>query len=100
MPDGRVVFLNQFVAAWLGWSRAQKAREPSLTYGDGSGLDRDTANRVCDIAYTEAVDTPWQSTDVALVDNFVAMHARKPYNGTRVVLASLASPASANSLGF
>jgi hypothetical protein len=27
--------------------------------------------------------------DVALVDNFLAMHGRRPFSGTRKVLASL-----------
>ena len=34
-------------------------------------------------------DTPWQTGDVALVDNFVAMHGRRTFTGTRKVLASL-----------
>jgi alpha-ketoglutarate-dependent taurine dioxygenase len=32
---------------------------------------------------------PWERGDVALVDNFVTMHGRRPFTGTRKVLASL-----------
>jgi alpha-ketoglutarate-dependent taurine dioxygenase len=34
-------------------------------------------------------DTPWQAGDVALVDNFLVMHGRRPFSGERAVLASL-----------
>ena len=34
-------------------------------------------------------DIPWQSGDVALVDNFLVMHGRRPFEGQRRVLASL-----------
>ena len=42
------------------------------------------------LAETCTFDIPWQDGDVALVDNRVAMHGRKPFRGTRKVLASLA----------
>lgn len=34
-------------------------------------------------------DIPWQTGDVVLVDNFVTMHGRRPFEGQRRVLASL-----------
>jgi alpha-ketoglutarate-dependent taurine dioxygenase len=34
-------------------------------------------------------EIPWQNGDVALVDNFVVMHGRRTFTGTRKVLASL-----------
>jgi alpha-ketoglutarate-dependent taurine dioxygenase len=34
-------------------------------------------------------DIPWQTGDVVLVDNFLAMHGRRPFEGQRRVLASL-----------
>ena len=33
----------------------------------------------------------WQKGDLLLVDNFLVMHGRRPFFGTRKVLASLAS---------
>ena len=36
-----------------------------------------------------AFDLPWEAGDVVLVDNFVAMHGRRAFTGTRKVLASL-----------
>ncbi len=28
-------------------------------------------------------DTPWQTGDVVLLDNFLVMHGRRPFTGTR-----------------
>jgi len=36
-------------------------------------------------------DVPWQTGDVALVDNYLVMHGRRPFSGQRRVLASLVS---------
>ena len=34
-------------------------------------------------------DISWRNGDIALVDNYVAMHGRRAFKGTRKVLASL-----------
>ena len=34
-------------------------------------------------------DIAWQPGDVALIDNFLVMHGRRPFTGERRVLASL-----------
>ncbi|MBC8347824.1 MAG: TauD/TfdA family dioxygenase [Verrucomicrobia bacterium] len=34
-------------------------------------------------------DVPWQPGDLVLVDNYVAMHGRRSFTGTRKVMASL-----------
>ena len=34
-------------------------------------------------------DLPWESGDVALIDNYQVMHGRRPFSGRRSVLASL-----------
>ena len=45
--------------------------------------------KAADIAEDLTFDVPWQDGDVALVDNYVAMHGRRTFSGTRKVLASL-----------
>jgi alpha-ketoglutarate-dependent taurine dioxygenase len=42
-----------------------------------------------DIAYDLVFDLPWESGDVALIDNHQVMHGRRPFSGQRSVLASL-----------
>ena len=57
--------------------------------GDGSALaDRDMET-VCAISEELAFDLPWVAGDIVLVDNFLVMHGRRPFEGQRCVLASL-----------
>ena len=41
------------------------------------------------LALELSFDTPWQTGDVALVDNYLVMHGRRPFEGERRILASL-----------
>ena len=45
--------------------------------------------RVSDSAEVLTFDMCWETGDVVLVDNFLVMHGRRPFKGTRRVLASL-----------
>ena len=42
-----------------------------------------------DISDRLSFDLAWQAGDVALIDNFLVMHGRRPFEGKRTVLASL-----------
>ena len=75
-------------AAQAGDSCAVK---PCLTFGDGGALPVEPvefAHRVCE---ENAAEIVWEKGDVALIDNYLAMHARRPWvgEGPRRVLASL-----------
>jgi alpha-ketoglutarate-dependent taurine dioxygenase len=89
MSDGRKVFFNQLIAAFKGWKDARNDPAKSITFGDGSALDRDAAMTACKLADELSFDVPWQQGDVVLVDNYVVMHGRRTFSGTRKVLASL-----------
>ena len=89
LPGGRKSFFNQLIAAYQGWRDARNEPSKAITFGDGTPLDRDAVNIAAQIAEELAFDVPWQRGDVALVDNFVTMHGRRTFSGTRKVLASL-----------
>lgn len=89
LADGRKVFFNQLIAAFQGWKDTRNDPSKSITFGDGTPLDRATVLRVAELAEQLTFDVPWQRGDVALVDNFTTMHGRRTFNGTRKVLASL-----------
>jgi hypothetical protein len=90
--SGRKVFFNQLIAATKGWKDSRNDPSKSIMHGDGSPLDRDAVQRVAEIAEQISFDLQWQQGDVALVDNFLAMHGRRTFRGTRRVLASLVAP--------
>jgi len=89
LPDGRRSFFNQLIAAYRGWKDARNDPAKSITLGDGSPLDSAAVAVAIRLSDELAFDLPWKTGDVVLVDNFVAMHGRRPFTGTRKVLAAM-----------
>lgn len=89
VSPGRKVFFNQLIAAFRGWKDSRNDPSKSITFGDGSPLDRDDVLLVAKMAEALTFDIPWQAGDIALVDNILAMHGRRTFKGTRKVYASL-----------
>jgi hypothetical protein len=89
LPDGRKTFFNQLVAAFQGWKDERNDPSKAITFGDGTLLDRDGVDVATRLSEELSFNIPWQRGDVALVDNFVTMHGRRAFTGTRKVLASL-----------
>ena len=89
LADGRTSFFNQLIAAFQGWKDERNDPAKSITFGDGTPLDRDAVNVATRMGEELSFNVPWQRSDVALVDNFVTMHGRRTFTGTRKVLASL-----------
>jgi alpha-ketoglutarate-dependent taurine dioxygenase len=89
LPDGRRSFFNQLIAAFQGWKDDRNDPSKAITFGDGTPLDRDSVNVATRLGEELSFNIPWERGDVALVDNYVTMHGRRPFTGTRKVLASL-----------
>ena len=89
LADGRTSFFNQLIAAFQGWKDERNDPSKAITFGDGTLLDRDAVNVATRLGEELSFNVPWQRGDVALVDNFVTMHGRRAFTGTRKVLASL-----------
>lgn len=87
--NGRQVFFNQLIAAFRGWKDTRNAAEKSIRFGDDSEISSEGMARAIQIGDELSFDIPWQTGDVALVDNFLVMHGRRPFEGQRRVLASL-----------
>lgn len=90
VEPGRKTFFNQLIAAFCGWKDTRNDPSSAIRHGDGSLLDADAVGVAADIAEELTYDHHWQVGDMVLVDNRIAMHARRPFRGTRKVLASLA----------
>jgi len=89
LGDGRKSFFNQLIAAAMGWKDTRNDPSKAITFGDGTPLDREAVQIATQLGEELSFDVPWQNGDVTLVDNYVAMHGRRTFSGTRRVLASL-----------
>ncbi|MCI0335009.1 MAG: TauD/TfdA family dioxygenase [Planctomycetes bacterium] len=92
VSPGRKTFFNQLIAAFRGWKDSRNDPSKAIRLGDGSPLDREAVQVAIDLSEELAFDVPWQRGDAVLVDNFLVMHGRRTFRGTRKVLASLAEP--------
>jgi alpha-ketoglutarate-dependent taurine dioxygenase len=89
LDDDRRVFFNQLIAAFQGWQDSRNVAQKSICFGDGSVIDPQAMAAVIELAEGLSFDMAWQAGDVALVDNSLVMHGRRPFYGERRVLASL-----------
>lgn len=89
IAPGRKSFFNQLIAAYQGWKDTRNDPSRAITLGDGQPLDRGAVLRAAELAEELTFDLSWRAGDVALVDNYVTMHGRRTFTGTRKVWASL-----------
>jgi alpha-ketoglutarate-dependent taurine dioxygenase len=92
LGDNKQVFYNQLIAAFMGWKGVRENPSSAITFGDGTAIPVEGLERAVELSKKYTFDLPWQDGDVALVDNYMAMHGRKPYSGERKrqVLVALA----------
>lgn len=91
LPSGTEVFFNQLIAAFMGWKDSRNLGEKSVRFGDDSEIANSDMEQVVELSRQFTFDLQWQNGDLAVVDNFLVMHGRRPFQGTRRVLASLAA---------
>ena len=89
LVDGRRVFFNQLIAAFRGWKDARNDPRKSICFGDDSEIPAASMQVAIELADELSFDLAWQTGDVALIDNYLVMHGRRPFVGERRVLASL-----------
>ncbi len=93
LDNGVKTFFNQLIAAYMGWKGVRENPASAITFGDGSRIPKEGLELVNGLADRFTYDLQWQDGDVALVDNYMAMHGRRPYSGDRKrqVLVALAA---------
>ena len=93
LENGVEVFYNQLIAAYMGWKGVRENPSVAITFGDGSHIPKEGLDKVVALADQFTFDLPWQDGDVALVDNYMAMHGRRSFGGERKrqVLVALAA---------
>ena len=90
VSNGRKVFFNQLIAAFSGWKDDRNDPSKAIQHGDGTPLNSKAVLAATEMAENLAFDLQWQAGDIALIDNTITMHARRPFQGRRKVVASLA----------
>lgn len=90
VAPGQKTFFNQLIAAYCGWKDERNDPSDAIRHGDGSKLDPDGVQTAVRLSEELAYDHAWQVGDAVLLDNTVAMHARRSFVGTRKIVASLA----------
>ena len=61
-----------------------------VVYGDDSEIDLADLEAIRAVNRSQETLFPWESGDVMVIDNVLAMHGRKPYTGPRRVLVAIA----------
>ena len=89
LASGTEVFFNQLIAAFMGWQDSRNVQEKSVRFGDDTEVSDADMEQVAALAESLSFDLQWRNGDMALVDNFLVMHGRRPYRGERRVLVSL-----------
>jgi alpha-ketoglutarate-dependent taurine dioxygenase len=80
---------------WLAdgsWKGVRENPSSAITFGDGADIPLEGLQLAVKLSEKYTFDLPWQDGDVALVDNYMTMHGRRPFLGERKrqVLVSLA----------
>jgi alpha-ketoglutarate-dependent taurine dioxygenase len=65
-----------------------------VAFGDGSAIPDEVVARVRAAAESEAVEIRWRRGDLLLVDNELAAHGRRSYEGMRRIAVAMAALAS------
>lgn len=87
--DGTPVFFNSMIAAYKGWVDSRNTPEKAVLLGDDSSLPAEILDAIFEFMGEQAVAIPWEKGDVILIDNWITMHARNPFNGPRRILAAI-----------
>jgi len=93
LNNGTKVFYNQLIAAYMGWQGVREDPSKAINFGDGSAIPADGLEQIVELSKQFTYELNWQDGDVALIDNKMTMHGRRPYSGARKrqVLVSLAA---------
>ena len=83
LENGVQVFYNQLIAAYMGWKGVRENPSVAITFGDGSAIPKAGLDKIVELSKEFTFDLAWQDGDVALVDNEMAMHGRRPFTGER-----------------
>jgi len=83
------VFFNSIAAVYTGWNDERNKGETSVVGKDDCLMDAKVMAELVDEMDALCVNFKWQEGDVLWVNNHTVMHARQPFKGERLTLASI-----------
>lgn len=84
----KLLGLKNYLGAKLLYMRRNMLLH-EIAFADGSPVPRKDLYHILDVLNENTVNYPWQSGDVMVLDNILAMHGREPFQGKRRVLTAL-----------
>ncbi|TID13339.1 hypothetical protein CANINC_004937 [Pichia inconspicua] len=61
----------------------------NICYDDGTEFDPKHLDTILKVSLQKSYHHTWQAGDIAIVNNYLASHGRKPWNGQRQILVSM-----------
>jgi len=92
LTNGEQSFYHQLIAAYRGWPGVRENPASGVMFGDEAEIPVALLGSLSDMAEDYTTDLQWADGDIAMVNNRMIMHGRRPYSGNRKrqVLVSMA----------
>jgi len=89
LESNEKVFFNSIAAVYAGWNDSRNKGETSVVGKDDRLMDAKVMAELEVEMDDLCVNFKWQAGDVLWVNNHTVMHARQPFKGERLTLASI-----------
>lgn len=92
LSGGGRSFYHQLIAAYRGWPGVRENPASGVMFGDKSEIPVNLLESLSEMAEDYTTDLKWSDGEVAILNNKMVMHGRRPYSGSRrrQVLVSMA----------
>ena len=92
LTNGGQSFYHQLIAAYRGWPGVRENPASGVMFGDKTEIPVGLLESLSTMAVDYTTDLQWADGEIAMVNNKMIMHGRRPYSGNRKrqVLVSMA----------
>jgi len=83
LTNGAQSFYHQLIAAYRGWPGVRENPTSGVMFGDKTEIPVRLLESLSAMAEDYTTDLRWVDGEIAIVDNRMIMHGRRPYSGNR-----------------